>query len=225
LFATNWPWYFVSNVDESALIISKMTRRDHQIMIIVLCAFLSQKSLGQHDNSSLIETANDLFVQARQYEANKQFYISLRTFQAAYRLLPTDKRFIREAKRLASYCRGKVYLNLEVGRRLVLPVLYPPGTAEAKPAQPGSADDLVASFFRQHSIPIFRNDSPKCAIHTAGSKVCPLAPLQAFADLQSDHLSSQDGGGIFTVMGHTCLSRAYADAHNQASAQANLEKK
>jgi hypothetical protein len=67
-------------------------------------------------------------------------------------------------KRLASYCRGKVFLSLDNGEWVVLPVLFPQGETESKPAMPGSADDLVATFFRQHSIPIFRNNSPKCAV-------------------------------------------------------------
>lgn len=139
-------------------------------LAFLICALFPRKSQGEHDENSLIETANDFFLQARQFEASKQFYLSLRSFQAAHRLLPRDRRFLREMRRLGSYCRGKVYVNLDDGRRLVLPVLYPGGSSESKPAQPGSADDLVASFFRQHSIPIFRNDSPKCAIHTAETK-------------------------------------------------------
>ncbi len=143
--------------------------------LIIMFLLLNRASLGPSDENPMIETANDLLVQARQFEANKQYYLSLRTFQAAYRLLPSDKRFLRELKRLASYCRGKVYLSLDSGKRVELPVLFPKGEIESKPATPGSADDLVANFFRQHSIPIFRNDSPKCAVHTAEAQVSKAA--------------------------------------------------
>ena len=140
-------------------------------LVLLLCfASLNLESEGQADDA-VLTTANDLFLQARQYESNKQYYLALRSFQAAYRLFPQDKRFLREARKLANYYRGKVKLYLENGQMLLLPVLYPNGTVESKPAQPGSADDLVASFFRQYSIPIFRNDSPKCAVHTSETRV------------------------------------------------------
>ena len=97
-------------------------------LVLLLCfASLNLESEGQADDA-VLTTANDLFLQARQYDSNKQYYLALRSFQAAYRLFPQDKRFLREARKLANYYRGKVKLYLENGQMLLLPVLYPNGT-------------------------------------------------------------------------------------------------
>jgi hypothetical protein len=117
-----------------------------------------------------VDTSNDFFLQGRSYEEHQQYYLAIRSFQAAHRLRPIDGRFLREARRIAKHFRGTVSITVDDGRRLLLPVILPTSKEAIRPGMPGSADDLVASFFRQHGIPIFRNDSPKCAVHVAESQ-------------------------------------------------------
>eukprot|EP00961_Rhodomonas_salina_P101504 1365858-Rhodomonas_salina.1 len=155
-------------------------------------------------------TANELYVKARTYEDQKQLLHALRTFKAGQRLVPNDARFRKKLKQLAAMIKG--YIAVEgsstrcgalafqscgdkpspnaVHGGVRLPVLVPSGAHALTPGSPGSADDLVATFFKWQRIAIFRNDSDQCAIHSAGQDT------------------------IFTVMGHTCLSSVYVAAHN-----------
>ena len=82
------------------------------------------------------------------------------------------------------------------GSTLVLPVWIPQHVVS--PGEPGSADDMVATFFRWKRIPLFRNDSEQCSVH--------------------QHKQNQDHGydhrDTLTIMGQSCLSRVYISTHN-----------
>ncbi|KAJ1476670.1 hypothetical protein T484DRAFT_1824159 [Baffinella frigidus] len=163
----------------------------------VLLALLSSATHAQQDTSQewAENTVNDLFMRARSYEDSSDQLLAMRTYQTALRVLPSDLRIRRKLLAIHRSVVATVPVKHD-GRILLLPIFGRPHPVPA-PATPGSADSLVAAFFRWHKISIFRSDSGKCAAH------------QANVDSQ-----------LFTVMGQTCLSTLYAETHNAVQVRA-----
>ena len=163
-------------------------------VLLAACVLLASLSSATHahdntDQEWAENTVNDLFMRARSYEESRDSLLAMRTYQTALRVLPADLRIRRKLLAIHRSVVATVPVHHD-GRILLLPIFGRPSTVPA-PATPGSADSLVAAFFRWQKIPIFRSDSDKCAAHQA-------------------NLDSK----LFTIMGQTCLSTLYVETHN-----------
>jgi hypothetical protein len=161
-------------------------RRCIIILFIAVFVCMCQDLAGGEDDEH-INTANDLYMTAKSYESKQEGLMALRTYITANRLRPTDRRFLANARRMAKAAKGIVHLEHN-GVVYYLPVLSGHTYPPPTPLSPGSADDQVAAFFRWKGLPIFKEDSPKCC---------------AFSNEK------------LHVMGSTCLSALYVDAHNK----------
>lgn len=101
---------------------------------------------GKGDYGGSQETANNLYVIAKTQEGQGEILLAMRTFTAAYRLLPKDKRFLTNARRIAGNAMGVVRLEHE-SVCYNIPVLKPPiNLGSQMPPLPliaGSADNQV----------------------------------------------------------------------------------
>jgi hypothetical protein len=160
------------------------------LLCIILCLAQTHdahRSSEAYDDA-VLRTANDLYMQARALEDSEQMLTAMRTLRAVSRLLPKDARVKKKLRQIHAQARGTVDVTHE-GTTYVMSVWVP--REPVFPHEPGSADDMVATFFKWKRIPIFRKDSTTCMVMNLTSA---------------------------TIMGPSCLSGLYIATHNAVQA-------
>ena len=152
----------------------------------VVLALLAARCGGQASDDALLGTVNDLYVQAREFEDERQMLTALRTLAAAARLLPSDARVRRKLRQVHARVRAVVPVQ-HGGETLVMPVWV--HETPAPVGEAGSADDMVRAL---SAGPPARSRASRSA--AADGRAAARAGLLA-------------GGVVFQVEAHPDLSK------------------